>query len=550
MARIGVFNVLLGLFCLSTRAAGQLVDADCTTLLGGSAPAEFDPAGGPVTDARLVVRTCVSDTECDTVANRAAGSIITQYRVGTKYIINFESSNIVYDLFLLSDSSSLFQRPTSYQGGAELFGTGGKCFTHTLTTDTIDFEVLARNTTDAVWDPFTAPSPTTVTFRAVARISGSDIFVERQITMEPEDCTGSDLAQNILSCEARYNGDTCIPTCTTGFELGTGTVTCTGGSLVTTGTICQNKIDPWCTETDPPGQDYSVEGCPDQTIGASCTGYCNEPSFYTEGAPLICGAGRTWIRSGTPCTYSGNCPLTAQTDREGVLTPSGSDPSPCGNLITGENCIINCGLGRTPSSIPLQCNGGGWDQLATCTPIPNLCQISSITGDRVNPGDCTDRDVSNGNTCTYQCDDDYLAFNAQLKCTGETPIGWNKQNFSCVSPLPTPAPVPTPEPTNFPLPTATVIPTAPTPPTTPTLNPFFLNKPTEAQLSDEGIYIIIGAGGGAAVLAAAACVGLSLRSTRKQYEAVIDEKGEAANHYVDERFGQVSKLKYNAFDNW
>lgn len=145
--------------------SGQLVDADCATILGGSAPAEFDPAGGAVTDARLVVRECVDDAACETLANRDQGAIITQYRVGTKYIVNFESQDIIYDLFLFSDSSSIFQRPNSYVGGTELFATGGRCFTHTLTTDTIEGFPTARNTTDIIWDPTFTPNPTSVTFR-------------------------------------------------------------------------------------------------------------------------------------------------------------------------------------------------------------------------------------------------------------------------------------------------------------------------------------------------------------------------------------------------
>ena len=385
---------------------------------------------------------------------------------------------------------------------------------------------------------------------AVARITGSDIFVQRTITQEPTDCTGSDVGQNIASCDAFYNGDTCTPTCSAGFDVNGGTATCTGGSLVVSGSACVNKIPNWCNEADIPNSGITFAGCADKTVGATCAGYCLNPSFFTEGANLVCGANRKWTLPAAPCTYSGPCPLSQHTSQNGVATPSPTLPLPCANGIPTSECIMRCDPGYSPvDGVGLTCSPGGWNDTASCTAIPNLCQISSITGTRVNPGDCTTRDVEDTSTCTYQCDDDFLAVDAVLRCTGTTPIGWNKDTFSCESPLPTQAPVPTPQPTNFPLPTATVIPTGPTPPTTPTVNPFFLNRPTAAAVTDEGIYIIIGAGGGAAVLVAAACVGISLRSTRKQYE-VIDEKTEAANHYVDERFGKVNKLKYNAFDNW
>ena len=157
--------VVVGVLSLTGSTAGQLVDADCTTLLGGTAPSAFSDAGGVVTDLRLVVRECVSDSECATLPNRAAGSVITQYRVGTKYIINFESEDKIYDLFLLSDSSGSFTRNTAYTGNSVLAGTGGTCFTHTLTTDDIEGVPLARNFTDLIWQPIFTPSPTTVTFR-------------------------------------------------------------------------------------------------------------------------------------------------------------------------------------------------------------------------------------------------------------------------------------------------------------------------------------------------------------------------------------------------
>ena len=385
---------------------------------------------------------------------------------------------------------------------------------------------------------------------ALARISGADIFVQRQISLEPADCSGSDAGQNIDGCTAIYNGDTCFPTCSPGFDDAGGTVQCTGGAYVVSGNACVNRITNWCTETNLPGQDYDFDACTDKRVGATCTGYCNNPTFFTEGAAFTCGEDRKWARPAVPCTYNGPCPLT-DLNQLGVEDPSPTGILPCSNSIPNDECIARCLLGWTPvNGIGLRCEAGGWNATPTCTPIPNLCDPADITGTRVNPGDCTLRDASNTDTCEYACDDDYLANLPVIRCTGETAIGWSRDDFFCESPLPTPAPVPTPQPTNFPLPTATVIPTGPTPPTTPTLNPFFLNQPTAQALSDEGIYIIIGAGGGAALLAAAACVGLTLRSTRKQYETIVDEKDAAANHYVDERFGQVNKLKYNAFDNW
>ena len=230
-------------------------------------------------------------------------------------------------------------------------------------------------------------------------------------------CTGGPSANidpqaTYTACNALKSGQTCTPTCATGYTLtGSFTLVCNSLKYSAAGATCTPNA---CTNgpnanADPQMANYNA--CTAMKSGQTCTPTCNTGFVLTGTINLVCSAGLQFDAAGATCSDCSAGP-SANADPNAVYTT-------CNTQKSGTQCTPTCATGYTASGpLTLTCTAGAYDA-AGVTCVANVCGAGPGTSKDANAVYTACNAQKTGDTCTPTCLTGYtIAGSFTLVCPG------------------------------------------------------------------------------------------------------------------------------------
>eukprot|EP01065_Artemidia_motanka_P008951 TRINITY_DN1454_c0_g2_i3.p1 TRINITY_DN1454_c0_g2~~TRINITY_DN1454_c0_g2_i3.p1 ORF type:complete len:4987 (+),score=1087.78 TRINITY_DN1454_c0_g2_i3:1191-14963(+) len=229
---------------------------------------------------------------------------------------------------------------------------------------------------------------------------------------------GADAGAVYTACDAMQTGDTCVPTCASGFVVsGSFRLVCSAAGYNATGATCLPQPCNGGPVDAQAGVDYTV--CSSSVSGQTCTPTCPAGSTLVGSLVLSCDASGRYSTSGSACVSNTSLPCVggpAQAARN-------ADYSECNALYTGRTCEVACeaGYARTAGrSFMLVCVDGQYADQSGVDCEANQCRNGPRTNADGNGSYALCNVMSSGGTCAPSCSTGYTTLGSfTLRCSDQ-----------------------------------------------------------------------------------------------------------------------------------
>eukprot|EP01060_Flectonema_neradi_P017206 TRINITY_DN2404_c0_g2_i4.p1 TRINITY_DN2404_c0_g2~~TRINITY_DN2404_c0_g2_i4.p1 ORF type:complete len:4233 (+),score=730.05 TRINITY_DN2404_c0_g2_i4:38-12736(+) len=240
----------------------------------------------------------------------------------------------------------------------------------------------------------------------ILQCSGTGVYSASGASCSASACgggpnAGSDSLADYSSCNVGNSGDTCIPSCPTGYTvMGSFTLVCVGGNYDASGATCSPNSctgGPTAGTSDPRATYTSCSGF---TSGVNCVVSCQAGYVASGSLALSCNNLQQYNAASVTC-LPGSCssgPITSQAN---------TDYSLCNAATTGQSCSPICDTGYTLSGpLLLSCVNSVYDASSvSCN--PNACSSGPSAGTDIRAVYTACNALSTGSVCTPACTSGY-----------------------------------------------------------------------------------------------------------------------------------------------
>ena len=244
-----------------------------------------------------------------------------------------------------------------------------------------------------------------------------------------------DGAADYSTCNAKSSGETCTPSCKTGYTLfGSFVLRCVNGFYSAAGATCSANSCAGGPLTGTAAANAVYTSCNALSSGKTCTPSCSlgYTSSVVTSFILSCSSS---LAVPAPSQYNANgvtCSANACTLGPSTNADANAIYTTCNGATTGTTCTPTCAAGYTlTGSFTLRCSDSKYDAAgATCT--ANTCTGGANTGVDAQAVYTACNALTTGQTCTPTCNAGYvLAGSFTLVCSGNTYSGVGASCSDC-----------------------------------------------------------------------------------------------------------------------